>query len=60
MAEPEDMILPLLREMRAEIGSRFDRVDSRLASVGRRLAALEAAQMFLTAKMSASLLTTAN
>ena len=33
MAEPEDMIVPLLREMRAEISSRFDRVDARLDAV---------------------------
>ena len=33
MAEPEDMIVPLLREMRAEINSRFDRVDARLDAV---------------------------
>ena len=37
MAEPKDMILPLLREMRAEMNSGFDRV-------GTRLEALEKAQ----------------
>ena len=46
MAEPEDMILPLLREMRAEIKSRFDEADSdskeRFARVDRRFDKLEA------------------
>jgi hypothetical protein len=40
MAGPEDMIVPLLREMRAEISSRFDGVDGRLDLVERRLARL--------------------
>ena len=44
MAEPPDMILPMLREMRAEIAGRFDGVDARLDPVDRRLAALEAVQ----------------
>jgi hypothetical protein len=44
MAEPADMIVPLLREMRAEITARFDNVDARFDSVDRRLKALEAAQ----------------
>ncbi len=30
MAEPEDMILPLLREIRAEMNARFDASDGRL------------------------------
>ena len=33
MAEPEDMVVPLLREMRAEMNTRFDRVDARLDAV---------------------------
>jgi hypothetical protein len=44
MAEPEDMILPLLREMRQEIAGRFDHVDGRFDIIDRRLTALEAAQ----------------
>ena len=44
MAEPSDMIIPMLREMRAEIASRFDGVDARLDTVDRRLAALDAVQ----------------
>jgi hypothetical protein len=44
MAEPEDMILPMLREMRAEMSAGFTRVDARFDTVDRRLIALEAAQ----------------
>jgi hypothetical protein len=42
--EPGDMIVPTLREMRAEMSRRFDGVDARLEIVDRRLASLEAAQ----------------
>ena len=45
MPEPVDMIVPLLREMRAEIGTRFDRVDSRFDTVERRLKALQELQI---------------
>ena len=38
------MIVPLLREMRAEINAQFDHVDTRFDVVERRLKALEAAQ----------------
>ena len=31
MAEPTDMILPLLREMRTEMKDRFDNIDRKLA-----------------------------
>ena len=30
MAEPQDMIVPLLREMRAELGAGFERVNRKL------------------------------
>ncbi|MCF4126456.1 hypothetical protein [Methylobacterium sp. SyP6R] len=30
MAEPQDMIVPLLREMRAAFEQRFDRIDRKL------------------------------
>jgi hypothetical protein len=33
MAERADLILPILREMRAEMASRFDGVDARLEAV---------------------------
>ncbi len=32
MADPQDMILPLLREMRAEMKASFDRIDQKLDS----------------------------
>lgn len=41
MADPDDMILPLLRDIRAEMGRRFDGVDKRFDTVDRRLAKLE-------------------
>jgi hypothetical protein len=53
MAEPLDMILPMLREMRTEINSRFDQVDVRFDQVDRRLAALEAAQASFKQALSA-------
>jgi hypothetical protein len=45
MAEPSDMIVPLLREMRIEMNARFDRVDGHFDVVERRLKALEEAQV---------------
>jgi polyhydroxyalkanoate synthesis regulator phasin len=33
MAEPADMIVPMLREMRAEMNARFDQVATRLAAL---------------------------
>jgi polyhydroxyalkanoate synthesis regulator phasin len=45
MSDSADMILPVLREMRAEMQTRFDGVDGRLDRVDRRIAALEAAQV---------------
>jgi hypothetical protein len=45
MAEPEHFVLPMLREMRAEISGRFDGVDGRLDRVERRLKKLEEAQV---------------
>ncbi len=33
MPEPSDLVLPLLREMRAEMKARFDGVDARLDAV---------------------------
>ena len=44
MAEPEDMILSMLREMRAENAVGYQRMDEAFLSVDRRLAAIELAQ----------------
>ncbi len=41
MAEPADMIVPLLREMRAENKAGFDHVDARFGIVERRLGKIE-------------------
>jgi hypothetical protein len=45
MAEPEDMILPLLREMRAENAARHDQTQEKFTSIERRLDKIEAAQL---------------
>jgi hypothetical protein len=44
MAEPADMIVPMLREMRADNDARHKEVLGRFDLVERRLAALESAQ----------------
>jgi polyhydroxyalkanoate synthesis regulator phasin len=41
MAEPDDMILPLLREIRASIEASSQKADKRFDRVEARLAALE-------------------
>jgi len=41
VAERADMIVPLLREMRAEISARVDHVDTRFGIVERRLGKIE-------------------
>ena len=37
MADPEDMIIPLLQEMRAETASNFETVNDRLSKMDARL-----------------------
>lgn len=41
MADPQDMILPLLREIRAEMHGGFDRIDQKLADHDTRFDKLE-------------------
>lgn len=53
MADAEDMIVPLLREMRAETAAGFKDVNARLDIVDRRLAALEATQNSFKQALSA-------
>jgi tetrahydromethanopterin S-methyltransferase subunit G len=43
MAEPDNMILPLLREIRAEINGRFDSQDQRFERIEKRLDAMHRA-----------------
>jgi hypothetical protein len=45
MAEPEDMILPMLREMRAENAARHDQTLEKFTSIERRLDKIESAQL---------------
>lgn len=44
MAEPKDMIVPMIKELREEMRSRFDTVDARFDKVDARLESIEAAQ----------------
>ena len=43
MAEPTNMILPMLREMRAELLGRFDEMDARFDAIEREQQLIEAA-----------------
>ncbi len=45
MAEPEDMILPMLREMRAENAARHDQSLEKFASIESRLDKIGAARL---------------
>jgi hypothetical protein len=45
MAQPDDMILPMLREMRAKNAARYDRSLEKFASIERRLDKIEEAQL---------------
>lgn len=42
--EPEDMILPMLREMRGEMREQFSKVDGQLEEIKGRLDKLESGQ----------------
>lgn len=44
MTEPKDMIVPMLKEMRASIESRFDGVDKRFDKVEKRLDTIDVRQ----------------
>lgn len=44
MNEPKDMVVPLLREMREEMRTRFDQMDARFKSVEERLSNIEGRQ----------------
>jgi hypothetical protein len=41
MTEPKDMIIPMLKEMRAAMDRRFDEVDNRFDEVDGRFSAVE-------------------
>ena len=45
MAEPEDMILPLVCEMRAEIAACFQELDQAFLSIDKRFDAIELAHV---------------
>ena len=42
MVEPEDMIVPLLREMRAEASANFASIDARFVAIEKRLGKMDA------------------
>ena len=52
MAEPQDMIMPMLREMREDINNRFDNVDKRFDTVDQRLAKIDSSQKSYKAALS--------
>ena len=41
MTDPKDMIVPMLKEMRAEMKAGFDEVEKRFDHVDRRLETIE-------------------
>ena len=41
MAEPADMIVPLLQEMRSESSANFAAIDARIAAVEKRLSKMD-------------------
>lgn len=53
MADTSDMILPMLRELRAEMAERFEGVNRRFDAVDGRLEAIEAAQRSFRQALSA-------
>jgi hypothetical protein len=56
MAEPDDMILPLLPEMRAENASLHERTRVMLAEIDKRLGSVETAQVSYRQALSADTL----
>ena len=44
MPDPKDMIVPMLKEMRAEMNAGFDEVEKRFDQVDKRLEAIEGRQ----------------
>lgn len=53
MAEPSDLVLTILREMRLEIRDRFEEVDRRFNTVDKRLEDIEGAQKSYRQALSA-------
>ena len=55
MAEPRDMILPMLREMRAELLVYFDEIGNRFSRVERQLERIEKAQSSCSQAVAANI-----
>ncbi len=51
--EPDDMILPMLREMRGEMRERFSKVDGQLEDIKGRLDKLESGQKTIRQALTA-------
>ena len=51
--EPEDLILPMLREMRGEMRERFSKVDEQLEEIRGRLDKLESSQKTIRQALTA-------
>jgi polyhydroxyalkanoate synthesis regulator phasin len=58
MADPVDMIMPMLREMRAEMRDEFDAVKGLIGVLDKRMSAIEANQKSYRAALSADTLMT--
>ena len=56
MAEPDDMIMPMLREMRAENASLHEQTRAMITALDRRIGAVEAAQASFKQALSADTL----
>lgn len=56
--EPEDMILPMLREMRAEMREQFSDIRERFVQVEQRLDKLESGQKTIRQALTADTLMT--
>ena len=51
--EPEDLILPMLREMRGEMRERFSKVDEQLEEIRGRLDKLDTSQKTIRQALTA-------
>jgi hypothetical protein len=56
--DPEDMILPMLREMRGEMRERFSKVDEHLEEIRGRLDKLESGQKTIRQALTADTMMT--
>ncbi|WP_339765220.1 hypothetical protein [uncultured Hoeflea sp.] len=58
MTEPKDMIIPMLKEMRAEMKTGFDEVEKRFDHVDKRLETIEGRQKSFNTALTADTMLT--